>query len=64
MISSYNQRRNNPVYKHMCPFYHPLNMLPNSAIMECDINKTSGIDKEFMDPKDDKSALQLADQTQ
>ena len=53
MISSFNKRRNNPVYKHCCPFYHPLNILPNSAIMDCD-KMVSDVDKEFVAPFDDK----------
>ena len=52
MISSFNKRLNNPVYKHCCPFYHPLDILPNSAIMECN-KMVSDTDKEFIDPNDD-----------
>jgi len=58
MISSFNQARNNP--KKVChhPLYHPLNMLPNSAIKECN-NMNSTIEKDFMDPANDHSAKSL-----
>jgi hypothetical protein len=55
MISSFNKRLNNPVYEHHHPFYYPLNILPNSAIMECQA-MTSTIDKCFLDPAIDESA--------
>jgi len=55
MITSFNQRRNNPVIKHHHPFYHPLNMLPNSAIMECE-KMASDMEKDFMNPSQDESA--------
>lgn len=55
MITSYNKRKNGPVYKHHHSLYHPLNILPNSAILECEVNKSSTIDKKFMNPNDDKS---------
>jgi len=55
MISSFNQKRNNPVIEHHHPFYHPLNILPNSAIMECQ-KMTSDMEKDFMNPAQDTSA--------
>ena len=30
MISSFNKRRNNLVYKHCCTFHYSLNILPNN----------------------------------
>ena len=56
MITSYNQKRNNPVYAHHHPFYHPLNMVPNSAILNCEKMSCEPDEKSFMDPKDDSSA--------
>jgi len=58
MISSFNQARNSPDKEHHHPLYHPLNMLPNSAIRECS-KMDSTIDKDFMDPAKDKSAKSL-----
>ena len=49
----FQQSRNNSGYKHCSPFYHPLNILPNSAIMDCD-KMVSDVDKEFVAPFDDK----------
>ena len=57
MITSYNKRKNNPVYKHHCPFYHPLQMVPNQAILKCNSQDRSKFDKEFMDPKTDQTLL-------
>ena len=55
MITSYNKRKNNPTHEHHHSLYHPLNIVPNSAILECEVTKTSTIDKWFMSPNDDKS---------
>ena len=54
MISSFNKRKNNPTMKHHHPMYHQLKMLPNSAIMECDIYNSTE-DKDFLDPNKDRS---------
>ena len=56
LISSYNQRRNNPVKIHHHSQYHPLNILPNSAIKRCQVERISSIDKQYMNPSDDTSA--------
>ena len=56
MITSYNKRKNNPVYEHHCPFYHPLNMISDKEILLCDPNTPSSSDKEFVDPNTDDSA--------
>jgi ectoine hydroxylase-related dioxygenase (phytanoyl-CoA dioxygenase family) len=58
MISGYNTRRNNPLYKHHCPCYHPLQILPNSAITSCSLMEST-VDKGFMDPDTDESATIL-----
>jgi len=58
MISSYNQRRNSPEKVHHHPLYHPIHILPNSAIRECN-NMNSTMEKDFMDPAKDKSASSL-----
>lgn len=55
MITSFNKRKNNPTKKHHHPFYHPLQMVPNSAIVNCN-NFESTMDKWFMDANEDKSA--------
>ena len=55
MISSFNQRRNNPVIEHHHPQYHDLNILPNSAIMDCE-KMASDMEKDFMNPSQDESA--------
>jgi len=54
ILASYNRRDNNPVYEHHHPQYTPLEMVPDSAIMECQ-NFTELSGKMFVDPKKDKS---------
>ena len=54
LIVSVNKRKNNPTKKHHHPQYHPLHMLPNSAIMECQ-RFNSSIDKDYNNPDKDKS---------
>lgn len=54
IITSVNKRKNNPLQEHHHPQYHPLKMLPNSALLECDLF-TSTEDKGFMDPAEDAS---------
>ena len=56
MISSYNQKRNNPLYKHHHSQYHPLEMVSNQAIIKCDPAARSTVEKWYMDPKTDVSA--------
>ena len=56
MITSYNKKSNNPVYKHLCPFYHPLNIVANQEILACDPNARSTIDKDVIDQSDDEIA--------
>ena len=56
MITSYNKKRNNPVYQHHHPFYHPLNIVPNEAILASEASVVSSINKSFLDPKTDQSA--------
>ena len=53
-IVSYNKKSNNPTKKHHHAQYHPLGILPNSAIMECNIFDST-VDKWYMDPKEDDS---------
>ena len=53
MITSYNKKKNNPVLQHHHPFYHPLHMVANKAILEC--NTKSTVDKAFLDPNRDYS---------
>ena len=59
MITSYNKRKNNPVYEHHCPLYHPMNIVENEAILKCSLMGTQ--DKEFVDPKNDTSAQKNLD---
>ena len=49
LISSFNKKLNNPMIQHFCPSYHPLNILPNDAILAYQGQKSS-IDKEFHSP--------------
>ena len=57
MITSYNQRKNNPVYEHHHPLYHYLDIVPNSEIMACTKMSCENVDeKAFLDPKTDESA--------
>ena len=53
MITSYNKKKNNPVLQHHHPFYHPLHMVANKAILEC--KTKSSVDKAFLDPNRDYS---------
>ena len=53
MITSYNKKKNNPVLQHHHPFYHPLHMVANKAILEC--KTMSSVDKAFLDPNRDYS---------
>lgn len=55
MITSYNKKKNNPLKNHHHSLYHPLKVLGNSSIMECN-NFESTIEKWFMNPEEDKSA--------
>jgi len=59
-IVSYNKRKNNPVKRHHHALYHPLEMLPNSAILQCNRTRSTK-DKWFMHPDEDKSAKSMAD---
>ena len=56
MITSFNQKKNNPKIKHHHPLYHPLKIIANEAILNCDSLVNSKTDKDFMDPKNDVSA--------
>jgi len=58
MISSFNQARNNPTKEHHHPCYTPMEILQNSAVMECS-RMNSSIDKMFMSSKRDTSAASL-----
>lgn len=58
MISSYNQARNSSEIAHHCPQYIPLHQVSNNAVRECQ-RITSTIDKEFVNPEQDKSATSL-----
>ena len=48
------RRKNNPTFEHHHPLYHPLGILPNSALDKCD-KFDSTEDKWFMDPQKDTS---------
>ncbi|KAL8606299.1 hypothetical protein ACOMHN_024194 [Nucella lapillus] len=37
-LSAYNTTRNNPLHKHVHPFYTKLNKVPDSAIVECTVD--------------------------
>ena len=50
LISSFNKKLNDPMKEHFCPSYHPLNILPNSAILAYKKGQKSTIDKEFHTP--------------
>ena len=41
MITSMNKKLNNPTRQHHHPQYHPLRMLPNSAILDCNVMNSS-----------------------
>ena len=41
MITSVNKKLNNPTRPHHHPQYHPLRMLPNSAILDCNVMNSS-----------------------
>ena len=56
MITSFNQKKNNPKIQHHHPLYHPLKIVENDAILKSDPLVNSKIDKDFMDPKSDVSA--------
>lgn len=61
MITSMNKKLNNPTRQHHHPQYHPLRMLPNSAILDCNVMNSSEekwyvVPQRFMDPKTDSSA--------
>jgi hypothetical protein len=58
LITSYNQARNCPDLKHHHADYHPLDILPNCALGECD-KMDSSLPKDFMNPADDHSARSL-----
>merc|ERR1739848_185652 len=57
-ISSFNQARNKSEKKCHHADYHPLQILPNQALMQCS-QMDSSMPKDFMDPKMDKSASSL-----
>lgn len=53
MITAFNKRMNSPEAEHHHPRYHPLRMLPNSAIMECqaaDLTTPRPPPKWYVDP--------------
>jgi len=57
-LVAYNKRLNNPVREHHHAQYHPLNMLPNSAILECELFDSTE-DKWYLVPTTDSSATSL-----
>ena len=61
MITSFKQKKNNSKIKHHHPFYHPLKIIANEAILKCDPLVNSKADKDFLDPKNDVSAKKNAD---
>lgn len=54
MITAFNKRTNNPTREHHHPLYHPLNILPNSAIDGCQ-NFDSTEEKWWLVPDKDSS---------
>ena len=57
MICAYNTKKNNPVWQHHHPQYHPLEKVDNSMILQCS-NGISTVDKGYFHPKDDVSIRQ------
>ena len=57
-VIGYNKRKNNPLKEHHVAMYHPLKMLPNSALKECNLFDSTE-DKCYMDPNKDSSAASL-----
>ncbi|XP_076033637.1 L-proline trans-4-hydroxylase-like isoform X1 [Oratosquilla oratoria] len=54
LILAYNKKINNPTFEHHHALYNPLNKLPDSAIMECDVSESQE-GKDFMKPEEDHS---------
>ncbi|KAK3087961.1 hypothetical protein FSP39_012835 [Pinctada imbricata] len=53
-LIAYNKASNDPVIKHHCPQYTPLNKVPNSEILDCK-NFTDMTGKDFLNPQNDKT---------
>ena len=48
MITSMNKRKNEPIRPCPFPMYKPLNILPNSEILNLDENNSSTAEKQFL----------------
>ena len=61
MITTMNKKINSPIRKCQFPKYTPLDIIPNSLVLQCDdSNETKKIDKEFLkDPLQDNSASSI-----
>ena len=61
MITTMNKKINSPI--RTCPFpkYTPLDIIPNSMILDCDdSSNNTKFDKEFLkDPREDNSASSI-----
>ena len=57
-LVAYNKKKNNPTKKHHHPQFHPLKMVPNQAIMDCNVIDSTE-DKWFNNPTKDLSATSL-----
>ena len=55
VATAFNKRSNNPTRKHHHPLYHPLRMVPNAALKDCENKFESTEEKWFMDPDIDTS---------
>lgn len=58
LLTAYNRADNDPIYKHHHPNYTPLDKVEDSAIMDCQ-NFTDMLGKEFLDPNNPESTIQL-----
>merc|ERR1711872_581598 len=54
MICAYNTRKNNPVWDHHHPKYHPLEKVENEELMKCE-QRVSTVDKGYFNPENDLS---------
>ncbi len=55
---AFNKRRNDPVKRHHHPQYHPLGIVPNSAVADCEAFDSTE-EKGFMRPESDRTLTSL-----
>jgi len=57
-LVAYNKRMNSPLREHHHPLYHPLRIIQNSAILQCNLVDSTE-EKWFANPDKDNSAQSL-----